>query len=784
MKRYALFFVFLSAILSWMGAANAWTPLAVDDDPLVRMPGTQPSILQNIASPSAEVQGGNVPKSACINCHKGDPTALSEQGIPFFQWQGSMMAQAARDPIFWATMTVAAQDSIWVVGKPNATDICLRCHFPEGWMGDRSDELNASAMTGSDYDGIHCAVCHRMYDPFAKTTNEGTREGGLDQATYWDEASILSSTEGDTTAAADAALAGSLTYMNGDLLYNNDAPIEVGYTENGGGQMFIDLDSNPWANMRGPFADPEAEAHGASNPFRYSRYHKSKFFCSTCHDVSNPVLANLGDNPADGLLSEQQAAHTYAHVERTFSEFMSSAYGRNIGTQTNQEFQDQGGAATASSCQDCHMPDILGVTAASDSGVVRPSGSTEHPNTGVPSHDLMGGNIWITRILASLDESLDGDYDTTNALLLNQRAGSLTLDLTQGINPRADSYGESLLASADRARIQLLRAAAIKNLTYDSGVGALSFRLQNNTGHKLLTGYPEGRRIYINVQAYSNENLVYEVNPYDNQAGTFKGGLSFWNYNGNSGQGGTIVPDPAALSINEVFSDELVYEAVTKSALTGEDHTFHFALATDRFKDNRIPPKGFDLSEAKIRLSEPVASGGSKDDTTTPETNLYSVAEYAGGYDDVSITIPFEAVIQNITHVRVTLYYQGTSREYIEFLRDEINGTGSNRALFGPDNILEGQNLTYAQSQGLNPDNDDAYLIQADPFFTGLKDWGGTIWELWAHNHGLDNSAASVPGIVPFEMASANVAAAGIVSNKINVVLMAAILIAADKGND
>ena len=39
------------------------------------------------------------------------------------------------------------------------------------------------------------------------------------------------------------------------------------------------------------------------------------------------------------------------------------------------------------------------------------------------------------------------------------------------------------------------------------------------------------------------------------------------------------------------------------STHTGEDHTFHFALATSRAKDNRIPPKGFRIGEAAARLA-------------------------------------------------------------------------------------------------------------------------------------------------------------------------------------
>lgn len=251
--------------LTWRESAQAWQEIPVEDDPLVRMPGTQPDpALQNIASPSAETVGVEAPESACNNCHKGDPVAPSDQGMPFFQWQGSMMAQAARDPIFWATLTVAAQDSIWAAGTPNATDICLRCHFPEGWMGGRSsDGLNASAMTGSDFDGVHCGVCHRMYDPFFNNAEvrEGVPTGYL--AEYWDEAIGYDfSTQLAETSAADAALAGSLTCMNGTPLYEANNPKEAGYTENGGGQvagLAPEEDRRQDKGEQGGPADPEGQ---------------------------------------------------------------------------------------------------------------------------------------------------------------------------------------------------------------------------------------------------------------------------------------------------------------------------------------------------------------------------------------------------------------------------------------------------------------------------------------------------------------------------------------------
>jgi hypothetical protein len=253
--------------------------------------------------------------------------------------------------------------------------------------------------------------------------------------------------------------------------------------------------------------------------------------------------------------------------------------------------------------------------------------------------------------------------------------------------------------------------------------------------------------------------------------------------------------------------DDLVYVVTPKSDLEGvfadpvreSTKTFHFVLATDRYKDNRIPAKGFDFANAASRKSDPVWKGkrecqgdfdsdgdvdgtdladfsadfgrtdcgipttcpgdfnndgdvdgsdlavfspdfGNTDCTLGP---IFTPAEYAGGYDDVDLTNvrdirfgpstgPFPA---GADRVEVVLYYQGTSREYNEFLRDEINGsaTGLNFLTLLP----------------------AAYIAQTDPFYQDLKAWGNTIWELWEHNHGLDGSTASVPGIVPFAMAQA-----------------------------
>lgn len=654
----------------------------LDDDPLIRMPGTQPDQHVSVEGPSR-----------CLNCHDNyDPNV--DIGS---HWKGSMMAQAGRDPIFFASMAVAGQDSIFAVGTPHAADMCERCHFPEGWLAGRSDPPNASSMTGSDFDGVHCDVCHQMWNPFFEATHDGSREGS-DWSGYWDEASMLSQQEADLTYAEDAILAAEIERFAGTPFFQNRVPVYATYLENGGGQYFV----SSAGEKRASFADSVAR-----HAWRYSRYHKSKYFCSTCHDVSNAVLANLGlsglpdQSGGADLITEQYPAHRYFHVERTFSEFMLSDYSVQGGAAPNDEFQNRTGIAWVATCQDCHMPDGQGAGCDKNDAPIRPDESTEHPNSGMPRHHLAGGNTWITHILASLD-SASPLYDPINFQLLTQGPDVLTVDFSVGESPLAN--GAALSAGSARALEQLQAAASIEGLTVAPSSGALSLKLVNHTGHKLISGFPEGRRMFLNIKAFRNDVLVKEINPYSFEAGTLKG----LTHSNNS----------PPLEWYEEYVDELVYEVHSSSDLTGEETTFHIALATSRSKDNRIPPRGFDVDASHDRLCEPVWNGQSAPD-------YFTDAEYQGGFDQVNHGVP-----AGVTRVEVTLYYQGTSREYIEFLRDEINGNG-----------------------GTLPD--DAYVIQTDPFFEKLKAWGDTIWSLWEHNHGLDNSGVSVPGIVPVIMAQA-----------------------------
>ncbi|MBN1670313.1 MAG: hypothetical protein JXR37_04740 [Kiritimatiellae bacterium] len=662
----------------------AWDPLAVTNDPYLRLPGTQPHVL-TLEAPNN-----------CMNCHAGYDLPVE----PGHNWRGSMMGQTARDPLFYACFTVAAQDSIWALGNPNAADLCMRCHFPKGWLEGRSDPPNASLMTGFDFDGVQCDFCHSLYDPFFAGTYAGTREGS-DWTHYWDEANQNVPSSASAAGAVyetDSHEAANVFFYNGAAFYSNNVPVGSAYTENGAGQFFISIADN--RAKRASFTDAPAR-----HSKLYSRYHKSKYFCQTCHDVSNPALANLGQDGSEPLTSETNAPFMYMHVERTFSEFMLSDFGLQGGAAGTNDYApgvfdtSRPGDAIAT-CQACHMPDAVGKGCNKNDGVLRPSGSQEHPISGQPVHDLTGGNMWIPYLLASA-VSGSPNYSATNEALLAQGPSVLTLDLTQGLGLDADA----LLGAVDRAHTNLMRSASISDLSYDFVAGSCAFRVHNHTPHKLISGFPEGRRMFVNVRVLAGTNLVYEINPYDSTAGTLRGLPP--SYSTNS----------PALNDGETHIDELVYEMHPSSSRTGESETFHFALADGRYKDNRIPPRGFRIAEAGTRLCEPVWHGVS-------DTNYFTGAEYAGGYDAVSLALPPGA-----DGVEIRLFYQTTSREYIEFLRDEINGTAS--TLSNP-----------------GAGGDAAYLIQSDVWFTNLAAWGDTIWALWQNNK-------DVPGAAPVLMCSA-----------------------------
>jgi hypothetical protein len=484
------------------------------------LPGSQPGQSGQLETPDK-----------CDNCHGGYNTAVE----PAFNWRGSMMSQAARDPLFYAAMAIANQDAA------DSGDLCIRCHSPAGWLEGRSVPTDGSALNVNDRQGVQCDFCHKLVAPTPLGINPYPADSAYTTGTYPQDQSYLAQV--------------------------NPIP---GWSANG---MYIADSSNA---KRGPFVDAAAR-----HQMFYSPFHSDSAICGTCHDVSNPAFSLQADGTYALNTLGQSAAFDNGNfdpakmfpVERTYSEWKNSAFATTPGG------LDMGGVfggnkRLVSSCQDCHMQDVTGV------GCNKKGAPTRND---LPLHDMTGGNTFVPSILAAL---WPGE--------VNQSA---------------------LDAGITRARSILQRAAT---LSASGSGGVLTVRVTNQTAHKLPSGYPEGRRIWIHVKLFDNAgNPVGEYGAYDS----------------------------ATATLSEATTK--VYEI--KPGFGGAP-SFHFVLNNQILKDNRIPPRGFTNVAFQAIQSPPVNYG-------------YADGQY---WDDTSFTLPAGA-----TYAEVRLYYQTISREYVEFLRDE-----------------------------------------------------------------------------------------------------------------
>ncbi len=605
----------------------------------IQQPGTQPREVGNLESPDR-----------CDNCHGGYNQATE----PAFNWRGSMMANAGRDPIFWATLAVAEQDFA------GSGDLCIRCHSTGGWYAGRSTPTDGSGLAAGDADGVDCDTCHTMTNP-------------------------------DRSELAGV--------MNPPFVANDGQTPAAGYY--GSGMLALSGD----AAKLGPYGDADAR-----HQFSQSAFHRDVDFCGSCHDVSNPAVGDLApDNGAqfplaDGSYSgvlgsplDTKAAfnnfpYQYGVVERTYSEFYAGALSRTLVSAYGGLPADlKAGAIKAAydsaggnyadgtpryfSCQTCHLRAITGV-AANKAGVpIR---------TDLPLHDLTGGNYWMPDVIAYQD-------------------AQATLRLGGGLS---STQLAALDAGKERARQQLDLAASLS-------VTGTSLRVTNLTGHKLISGYPEGRRMWLNVRWYdaTGKTLLREDGRYDVVA----------SINGSPVKSVVDPADPYTkiyeahygmtqawaaklLSLGYAANLPLSYDRATGAVSytlgqlaaqpPGTSHeTFHFVLNNTVVSDNRIPPYGMAYDDARARNALPV-----------PATQYGSPGP--GGafryWDEVNLSPPAGAA-----YAEIRLLYQPTSWEYIQFLY--LANTGQDPFLAD-----EGAHLL------------DAWLAtgQAEPHVMAAATWG------------------------------------------------------------
>jgi len=450
---------------------------------------------------------------------------------------------------------------------PGAGDYCLRCHTPKGWLEGRSHPSDGSALHADDIEvGVACEICHRLVDPIPSATDEAVSLDGIIR-------SVLTSTPPSTNPGSAMLIVDPEDNRRGPFAFDPDPP-------------------HPRLTLRTDFLGQSADAMTESR------------LCGTCHNVDNPALS-WNENPPNGAPAQfwpnetDLAAPSFEQgqlfpIETTFDEWANSEYA-TTGV-IAPRFAGSKPDGVVRSCQDCHMRRTTGQAAEDIYNPVERNCVT----TGcLPEHGLVGGNTWVPQILQD------------SRWRLNSQAEAVYLNTT-------------IL----RAREMLQRAATLTlTLTSNGGDKIATVRVINETGHKLPTGYPEGRRMWINLKAYdNNNNLIYESGAYDPATGllTEDGGLKVYE----AKQG--LTPELAALL----------------GLSTGE--SFHFVLNNTVIKDNRIPPRGYNQANFDQPGLRPVGA-------------TYLNGQY---WDDTVYNVP-----TTTERVIVTLYYQTASKEYIDFLR-------------------------------------------------------------------------------------------------------------------
>ena len=372
------------------------------------------------------------------------------------------------------------------------------------------------------------------------------------------------------------------------ILADHAANPDAGFNTNPHTGQFV-MDPND--NRRGPFDLDGFFFHN----WEQSPFHQSSSMCATCHDVSNPVYSPDGNGGY--ALNTLGAAHDTHDkldqfpIERTYSEWTQSAFAQGP---IDMGGRFGGNKLEVSTCQDCHMPDTTGRGCVFEDRPIRDD---------LPTHEFHGGNTWVLRAVRNLFP----DHETY----------------------LSESSVNTSIAKAE----QMLRNASDLSLSVDGG--DLVARVTNMSGHKLPTGYPEGRRMWVNVRFFDEaDQLVAERGAYDDVSATL------------------TVADTKVYEAKIGISDDV-------AALTGKPagEGFHFALNNTWIKDNRIPPMGFTNAGFASVQAAPVGS-------------VYADGQH---WDDTAYAIPAGAA-----RAEVRVFYQTSSREYIEFLRDTntTNNTG------------------------------------------------------------------------------------------------------------
>ncbi len=395
------------------------------------------------------------PPHKCHECHSTND---------IWQYMGSSMAQASRNPVFLGQYAITLADVAYAnsVGLTHATpavasDFCTRCHSPTGWYGGRSGYLGDGSPSSpyrqgmfgpshaADEEGIVCDLCHRAVSSLPSIAPSSHVIPGQP-----DNTQLVFTTTTTKFGRHPGTL--STSHPNGTTAYGALIPPAA------------ETPTTPVpANAMLGTGTAVSPFHGTGQGGLVA----SSELCGNCHNATNPLSGH--------------------GAERTYAEWAQS----NFGNTASPDYKP---------CKDCHMGDtamgVLAMTPGSDPTY----GTYSKVRRNIRSHHFAGGNVYTPTVLKVLSPNLDQAWTapSTNYAGLSY----------SGSASRNTLFDQTIT----KAQTQL-RAAAILDLSATEtspGVIGASVTITNLTGHKLPTG-AESRVMWIKVTAEDANGAPFYV---------------------------------------------------------------------------------------------------------------------------------------------------------------------------------------------------------------------------------------------------------------------------------
>ncbi len=521
----------------------------------------------------------------CLSCHQSSQRSSDPYNMPVDTWIGSMKANAMRDPLFWAALDVANNDI------PGVGDFCLRCHTPEGWYGGRVVKTGQMSKGAVNINGAQgCA----LQGSFTETASDHNDYSGV-------TCQFCHRIESHTPQGQPVATQNADIWLDDAVCANS-------------------FSGEPC--RKGPYKYDNNNHFPPPHDWEYSSFLESSKYCGSCHDISSPEVYENGElTIARKFWHNGQQTDVAMPIERTYSEWKNSYFSDLIYRDPFEAMSTvrQPVLKTGQNCQTCHMPETHEADArACNFGNDRPGN--------LPTHQFAGGNTWIPQVI----KAVYGDDLAANDPAGLDRKGAL--DLTT-------SYAFNMLQNQSALVTTEVTSQTAQQLN-------IAVKVTNLTGHKLPTGYPEGRRMWLQIEARDvNNNVFWQSGAYDNNT--------------------AVLTEDSQLKVYETLQGIWNEQNNTCETEDGDgDKMFHFVLNNCIAKDNRIPPLGF-TGAANPELA-PVGMTYPADSDLIGAVVNYDVTDYQININQVALPITLTA----------RLNYQVASKTYIEFLQkvaDENN---------------------------------------------------------------------------------------------------------------